>query len=354
MPSWHTEAESRIFGKAIAALGLARLEYDDPREIVRTKLADDPDRDDVLGAFTKSASGGLELGSSTATPSFSSIAEGVFDVTVLGQIPGTQRLPFVHQVAGGTILGTGAAWRAEGKAIRVTKPTFSAIALARSSIGGIVVGSREFFELGIRDQSTAETISRLARDAIRRQADSTFCGSGAAVAGQQPAGLGDSAQSVSSTGATAAAIAADVRSMVATMVGGGVPLRSAVWLLSSEAFSLFAALKILDQSGSTLSGRPIVTDAPTGTVCLVAADYLSVALSDQVAIQTSSAASVEMDTAPTGNTGTPAAASSNLINLFQSDCVAVKAKLDINWSVSGPTDSNGNFAVVKLTSGGYA
>jgi hypothetical protein len=183
--------------------------------------------------------------------------------------------------------------------------------------------------------------------------DSVFCGANVAVSGLQPAGIAYGAQSIASTGATA--IAADVRSMVATMVGGGVSLRAGgTWILSAEAYSLLCVLKIVDTNGTTLAGLPIVSNAPAGSLLLIAVDYVSHARADDVRLAASKAGTIEMDDTPTGDAVTPAAATSHIVNLFQEDALALRAVLDINWSVAGPSDSNGNFAVVALTGSTFA
>jgi hypothetical protein len=352
--SWHNKAESRIFGKALAVRGLAAQEKIDAREFVRANMADDPDRDDVVAAVTKAGVSGTEYGSSSGTPALSSIAQGAFDATIPGQTPGKRQLPFTYQVANGSILATGASWRKDGRGIRVAQVSFAGVGLRRRSVGGIAVVTREFAELAIRDGTYAETLSSLMRDAIRRAVDASFCGSGAGVSEQEPAGIAHAAQSVSSTGTTVSAIATDVRGMVNTMTAGGVPFRSAAFVLSAEAYSYLAMLKVLDPAG-TLAGRPVVTDAPSGTFLLVAADFLNYAVSDDVAIVTSTQGTLEMDDSPSGNTVTPAAATNRLVSLFQEDAIGLRAVLNVDWSVSGPVDSNGaHYAVVALTGSSYA
>ena len=160
---------------------------------------------------------------------------------------------------------------------------------------------------------------------------------------------------VASTGATAALIAADVRSMVDKMVSGGVSLRAgATWLLSAEAHSLLARLKIIDANGTTLCGRPIVTDCPSGVFLLLATDHLFYARGDDMKVTADSESMIELDDTPTGDAVTPTAASATMISLFQEDAIAVKAVLHLDWSLGGPTDSNGSFAAVRLTSASYA
>jgi hypothetical protein len=183
--------------------------------------------------------------------------------------------------------------------------------------------------------------------------DASFCGSGAGVSEQEPAGIAHAAQSVSSTGATATAISTDIRSMVATMVGGGVPFRSSVFVLSSEAYSYLAMMKILDPSG-TLAGRPVVADAPSGVFVLLAADFLNVARDDDVTLATTTEGTIELDSSPSGDAVSPAAATNRIVSTFQEEAVALRAAMNVDWSVSGPSDSNGNFACVALTGSSFA
>jgi hypothetical protein len=353
-----SESEGRIFGKTMAVFGAAAGEgVDDPRRYAERHAggADGSEvADSVEAAMRRTgAIGGLEHDPGFA-PVLTSVALGVFNALVLGRIPGARRLGFVSPVGMAQILGAGASWRRDGKAIRVAPVSFARVALHRRSVAAIVVVSREFATLAVNDDTAAETLSAVARDAVRRELDSVFCGTAAAVTNTQPAGIGYAAQTVASSGATASAIAADVRSMVAKMVGGDVSIRSAVWIVSAEAYSLLASLKVLDANGTTLAGRPVVSDAPSGTFLLVATDFLGYATDDQIAIARSTSGTIELDSAPTGDLATPTAASASMVSLFQADAVAVRASLNVDWTLVGPDDSDGQYAAVRLTGASYA
>jgi hypothetical protein len=355
-----SQSDARVFGKAAAIIGLAKLEnVVNAQEFAQQKCRDRDwsDVGDAVAAAvrTKSAIGGVESDSSY-TPALSTIAQGIVGESVLGRVPNARRLRFVEQVGLGSIIGTGASWRKSGRAIRVAPVEFAGVSLRPLSVAGIAVASKEMLEKAVVDDSAAETIAQVLRDAVRRELDSVFCGANAAVADERPAGLAYSATTVAATGATAATISADVRSMVAAMASGGVSLRSAFWILSAEAHSLLATLKVLDQNGTTLAGRPVVSDAPSGTFLLVAGDFLSYARDDQVGISVSTSGTIEMDSAPSGSTPTPTAMANSTISLFQSDAVAVKAVLTVDWAVSGPEDGSpsGRYAAIALTGTTYA
>ncbi len=89
--------------------------------------------------------------------------------------------------------------------------------------------------------------------------------------------------------------AANVRSMVGAMVGGGVWLRArATWILSSER-TRFPRSRCSIRTARTRRPSDRHRRSMSGTFMLLAADFLSYAVSDSVAIAVSSAASIEMD-----------------------------------------------------------
>ncbi len=303
---------------------------------------------------TKAAVGGVELDTSVPAAG-SSFGKSAFAETVLGRIPGGHRDQFQQSVLYGRIIGTGAAWRKNGRPVPVTKASFGRAALQRLSTDAIVVASNEFVQFATLDSSAADTLSNLLADEIRKKHDAVFIGTDAAVAGQQPAGVAEDAVTIAPTGATATTITADVRSMIAAQVDGVGSVRDSVFIVSAEAFSLLAMLKILDDSGRTLAGRPIVSDAPTGTFLLLDTSSLSYALDEKASVRVSTSGSVEMSDAPTGNTITPTAAANSLISLFQEEATAFLANLYSDWALDDAhADSSGNPACIQLTGATYA
>jgi len=302
----------------------------------------------------KAAVPGLELG--TGPSALTSVARQTYSQTVLGRLEGAQRLPFANSALAGRILGVGAAWRKEGAAIPVSRVSFDGLALSPYSVGALVVATMEFVDFATSDRSAADTLARLLQDAVRAAHDAVFAGSGAAVPGISPPGIAENAVTVASTGATAAAISADVNSMVAAMVDGIGTVRNATWILSAEAFSLLAALKVLDSNVTTLAGLPIVTNAPSGSFLLVDSASLYYAVGDGfVELSSSTSAMIEMATDPTGHTLVPTAASKQFISLFQEHAISFKASLASSWALdTAHGDTSGNPAVIQLTGATYA
>jgi len=355
-----TQSETREFARVLLAKAHAALQPQlgdataQARRLVDTVWSDTPFVFRTIEDFQrKAAVGGTELGAGPSA--LTSVARQTFTETVLGRLPGAQRLPFHQSALAGQILGVGAAWRREGMAIPVSRAVFSNLALQRYSVGALVVCSMEFIELSTADNSAQDTLAALLRDAVRAAFDTVFVGT-SAVSAVQPAGIAENAVGVASTGATAAALAADVRSMVDAMVAGVGSIRNAVWVVSAEAFALLATLKVLDANGTTLAGRPVISDAPSGTFLLVDGASLFYAVADDFAeIRASTSAMIEMSDTPTGDMVTPTAASQSRISLFQDDAIALRASLAASWGLADANaTSSGNPAVIQLTGASYA
>jgi hypothetical protein len=252
----------------------------------------------------------------------------------------------------GRIIGAGGGWRKAGAAVPVSRAGFERVALERRSAGAMVVASDDFVTYATTDGSAADTLADILADEVRKAHDAVFCSDDAAVSAVSPAGVAHNAVPVASTGATAALIAADIRSMVAAQVAGVGSVRDSVFILSAEAYSLVSATKVIDGGGATLAGRPVVSDAPTGTFLLVDVDSLTFAMDEDVSISVSTAGAVEMSDSPSGDTITPtsAAGSSSIVSLFQASAVAFLANLASDWRLDDAhADSAGNPACIALT-----
>jgi len=302
----------------------------------------------------KAAVPGLELGAGPSA--LTSVARQTFSATVLGRMADAQRLNFTDSMLLGSIMGVGAAWRKQGAAIPVSRVSFANLALPSFNVAGLVVCSNEFIELATSDGTASDTLARLLQDAVRAAHDAVFVGTGAAIAGIQPAGVAANAIDVPSSGDDAAAISDDVTAMIAAMIDGLGTVRNASWILSAEAYSKLATLKILDTSGEKLAGLSIVKDAPSSTFLLVDGASLFYATNDGFAeLSASTQSLVEMDSAPVGNVLVPTSATLQKISLFQSHATALKASLPSSWTLdTAHADTSGNPAVIALTGASYA
>ncbi len=249
--------------------------------------------------------------------------------SILGRIRGTRPVLFQRGQLIQTVFGT-ASWvgEAEQKPVEATEFGFFSVPARKVSV--IAILSQE--ALTIRG---ADTLLRAyLQNAVAEKIDTTLAYRLAEVTDESPAGLASDAVAVASTGATVAAITADLRSMVDVMVTARVSLDAAGWILSPQAWALFQLLKIAD-AGGTLAGFPVVSSsAADGTVMLLAASYLSVATDGPVTIDASQEATLTVD----GTT----------YSLYQKNLVGIRAEAWVNWNLSGPADTNGHYAAVVL------
>jgi hypothetical protein len=345
------------FGRVVMAHGAAKALNVDVRDFARNRLQDHVLADEAFaasgtesGVITKTGVGANTWGTRFGTI----IATDIVRESIAGRVPAARRWPLFAGGATAGLTGVGASFRKLSGAIPVSSIDLGAMAsITPCAVSAMVVGTREFWEDSADDASLASAIAELLRSEVIRKWDSVFASDDAAVANVSPAGILYAAQSVSSTGVTPAAIIVDIGSMFALKEGANLALDSEVFIVSPKARANLAMAKLLDADGR-LAGFPVVSGAPTGTVAMVTAHHLHLSYSDDVRVSATNEGLIEQDTAPAGVGSVPTAASATLISLMQDDLTAVKATISVGWSVGGPTDSSGNFAVVTLASATWA
>ena len=302
-------------------------------------------------AHTRAAVGAVTLDESWSTAA-SSFVEPLRAESVVGQLSGARRMP-AQASALARITGAGAAWVSEGSSIPVYTASFDFVALMPLKVAGMVVATDDFLQLASRDDLAAQQLANDLREAIREQLDATFASDAAAVAGESPAGIGENASVISSTGSTAAQVAADLGSMIDVLTSAGISLRTATWITSEPALAHFRLLGVTDDAG-TLAGLPVLASSgAAGSVMLVAAERVQVLFGAAITIKASAEGSVEMSDSPVHDAVTPTP--SNLVSLFATNSTALRGTLYANWEVGGPVDTAGNSsAVVSLTGATYA
>jgi len=260
-------------------------------------------------------------------------AQDAVAAMVVGRLRGVRRVPFTRGVLSQSLFGA-AEWVAETTAKPVATAGFEFLSVPSRKIALLAVMSMEAL-----DTSGAEMLVRqsLKTGAVQR-GDATFASSDAEVTGESPAGIGADAVTIASTGSTAAAISADVRSMIDAKVGK-VSLDTDVWIMSPQAQAFLRMLKITDADGS-LAGFPVVaSSAADGQILLLSPSYVFLA-SGPITLNVSTEANVTID-------GT-------VYSLYQRNLVGIVSEFYLNWALSGSSDSNGHYAAVKLSEAAYA
>jgi HK97 family phage major capsid protein len=264
--------------------------------------------------------------------------------TVIGRIPGLRNVPFNVRVPRQTG-GATAQWVGEGAPKPVGQQAFDYVSLGYTKLAIISAITQELARFS---QPNADTLIRndLAA-AVVQQMDADFLEpTNAGTANVKPASITNGIVAIESTGSSEAAIRADVKALFNAFIAANVDPTGLVWLMpTSVALALSLAVNALGQpafpgitmNGGTFFGLPVVTAqsagfvsdmSPTETmVVLVKASDILIADDGQVTIDTSSEASVQMDTAPTN----PVVAATVLISAFQQNLLFIRAERFVNW-----------------------
>jgi HK97 family phage major capsid protein len=233
----------------------------------------------------------------------------------------------------------------QGAPIPVRQAGFSASTLTPKKMAVITTFTRE-----IAEKSTPD-IEQVLRTAIQEDTgvaiDTVLLDTNAATV-IRPAGLRNGVTGVTAaTGGGFNALVADLKALVGALItSSGGNIRQPVWIMNPvQALSIsltqnaagdfpFAA----DLRAGTLLGYPVAQSATVtnGTVALVdAADFFA-ATGDEPRFEVSDQAVLHMeDTAPQAlsTTGTPNVVAAPLRSMFQTDSLALRMIMDLNWTM---------------------
>ena len=250
--------------------------------------------------------------------------------SIVGALEGrVRRVPFNTKVPADTtsLLGD---WVIEYGAIPVGALALTTLGpLDATKVAIIAVVTRELLELGVASDAT---VRNGVLGALSRVLDDKFLNPAYAAATDKPASITNAATSVTSTGATAAAIAADLGSMLAALTPSAA---SPVWIMRpTTAARLTAALGTASSLPASLYGLPAIISANSpAQITLLAADQVLVADDGAFDVSISREAAVHMDTAPDN----PPTAATVSASFFQHNMVGVRAVRWINWTRVGAT-----------------
>ena len=264
--------------------------------------------------------------------------EYLYGRTVFGQLP-LRSVPENVTIKGQDGAAT-AYWVGEGKAIPVTSMDFSDVNLTSLEVDAMASITKRL----IRESSPdAEMLVRDGLvEAARQRIDATFLSTTAASAGVSPAGLLNGLSAGSASGVDADALRADI----AALYAGFISAKNAMglyWVMGPSLAKQISLMRNalgqrefpeLTQLGGMLEGDPVVTGDNVGAgdlILLKPSDIykigdrgISVSISDQ--------ATIEMANDPTGDAGVPTAQTKQMVSMFQSNSVAVKVTMPINYA----------------------
>jgi HK97 family phage major capsid protein len=260
--------------------------------------------------------------------------------TILGQLTSVRRVPFNIRIPRQTA-GTSGTFVGEGSPTPVGKLATDNITLPWAKASTIVVITTELARLS---NPSAEALVRqdmidgIAQYLDKRLVDPAYPG----VTAVSPASLTNAVTAKQSTGATLAALDADVRSIMTTFANAELGLGSGVWVMSAaQAIRLsmmrtnqdFKAFPELTVNGGMFYGLPVIVSnnvvgsGSPGDQYMILIDQSNILLADdgQVMIDVSTEASVEMSDAPAGG-------ATSLRSLWQNGLMGVKVDRWVYWT----------------------
>lgn len=260
-----------------------------------------------------------------------------------GNIPALRRIPFNVHIKGETAGGTGF-WVGEGKPAPVTKFGFNSTYHGWFKVAGVAVLTEELIrfsdpsaEMYVRDSLAAALGERMDTDFI----NPAFAG----VANVSPASITYGIAAIVSGGNDADHVRSDLIALWAAADAANHDFDSPVYLMrSSTARALANMYNALGQRefpnitarGGELGGIPVLvsnyvtSDSNGPFVVLVNASDIYFSDDDQVTVDFSNEASIQMLDNPTNASDNGTATS--MVSMFQTDSVALRGKRFLNWS----------------------
>lgn len=310
---------------------------------------------EVLAALKAAVAAGTTSDSAWAGPLVynqnlaSEFVEYLRPQLILGKMSGFRRVPFNVRFptqTGGSTVG----WVGEGAAKPVSKLQFSSGSLGFAKAAGIVIITQELARF------SSPSAELLVRDDLASQMryflDQQFIDPGvAAVANTNPASVLNGATNVRQAAAvwsSAANVETDVKALLQTFADNEIELdSSAYWVMTPSTALALSMIRTtggenfaypgLTINGGVFFGIPVITSnavphsvSAGAIVALVKANEIFLADDDQIAIDVSQEASLQMDSAPSQTSATPTA--SSVVSMFQTNSLAIRAERIINWA----------------------
>ncbi len=323
------KAVSRETGVPVQVVAQQRWGKSNPRLVEHIKA-------DVAGYGSGSGEAGAEL--VVDTPYMQDFINFLYGKTVYDQLG-------LREVPANVVIGQqdGAAtgyWVGESKAIPVSQADFNAVNLSPLKVAALSVASKEW----LRDSNwSAEMLVRDALvEAAAQRIDSTFISTAAASAGVSPAGILNNISATTSAGTDGDAVANDVKELMyrftqAKNAGGQVfvmnPTLATGLMLMRNALDQYEFPGITEDGG-TLLGKRVITghNVPANALIMLKPSDIYRIGAGSLEISMSDTAAIEMSNTPTADTDTPTAPTGKQVSMFQTESVAFKVVMPINFA----------------------
>lgn len=290
---------------------------------------------EVAGGGTGSGEWGAELVQAD-TRYTGDFIEFLYSKTLYDQLP-LRQVPANVAIKGQDGAATGY-WVGESKAIPVSKADFSTVNLTPLKVAALAVVSNEL----LRDSTPAA--EGLVRDALveasSQRVDLTFVSNAAASAGVSPAGILNGLSSVGTAGSSAEDVRLDILALYAPFIAA----KNASGLVFATDPATRKSLQMLTTAfgqvafpelgaGNLLGDAIYASDNITaGNLLLIKPSDIWRIGDDGVQVDISRDAMIEQNSAPTGATDTPVAASVTMVSMFQENSTAIRVIRSINFA----------------------
>lgn len=268
---------------------------------------------------------------------------------IVGRVQGFRRVPFNVRV-GGMSAGTSGSWVGESAPIPVSKGTSTSVSLGITKAAGISAITKELL------QTSAPSAEILVRNdlaaAVQYVLDRTLIDPNLGIiANERPAAVTYGLTPVTPTGTNYAALAADFKSLVASMITDNIDMSGAVWVMSrSTALALSLMVTSLGVSqfpgmtpeGGMLFGYPVIVSQSAyfgsgspdygNLIVFMVPSEIYLADDGMVDLEMSDQVSLQLLDNPTNDSGGSTTATT-MVSMFQTESVAIKAVRYINWKV---------------------
>lgn len=333
------------FARLAGAIAAAKGSFSDAERIVKSRFPDDKKLHNIVAHMDR-IKAATDVGTTTDTDYASPLVqyrdlqdefiEFVRPQTIIGQIPGFRRVPFNISVPRQTSGGS-ASWVGEGAPKPVTQFAFDNVTLGHTKLASIAVITQELARFS---SPSAEMVIRDSlAGALIQQMDSDFINpANSGTSNVKPASITNGVSAVPSSGNTEANVREDIINVFAPFIAANLTPRNGVWIMSAtNALSLSLMVNALGQlafpgitmEGGTFWGMPVIVSEAVGNIVVLAnAHDILLADDGEVTIDSSSEASVQMDSAPTN----PPVAATVLISLWQMNLLGIRAERFINWT----------------------
>lgn len=338
-----------IFTRVLGAKYLAFKHGLSPIEVAKSKFSDTPEVELILRApiaamdtvNATSASPLVELDNATGE-----FVELLRPKTIIGRIPGLNRVPFNIKVPRGTSDPT-AYWVGEGKVKPVSSMAFDQIELTFAKVAGIVTQTEELMRFS---KPASEGLIRDGLvNAVSYLIDRDFLDPTKAVTDVSPASVTNGVTPRTASGTDADAFRADLGWILDEYEDDNMGADNLVLIMTSKQAGRLSLMRntlgqnefaSISRQGGSIEGIPVITSnnivatggSPVDGSLIVALNASSIMLADDggVEIDISREASLQMESAP----DSPATASTVLVSLWQHNMVAIRAERFINWKKS--------------------